>query len=224
MDEGAAREMGCVMAASEGLAEKICGREQKGIGQVRTAQEIHDHLVKVYRGGHADVFTDGATIPNPGDGGWAFIIRLPGEPDIELFGGDRETTNNRMEMTAVLQAIRAVPQGISATIYSDSAYVVDGINKWMHGWKANGWKRKPSLHAKAGPILNLDLWQQLWEVRYRRALTFQWLKGHAGHEHNERADALAEMGRLAFMAGEIEANHIPPANAPYTVRQERMSL
>ncbi len=166
---------------------------------MKTADEVRQHLIACgaqHSREHADVFTDGACEPNPGQGGWAFIIRMAGCPDIELFGGALETTNNRMEMTAVLQAIRAIPQGISATIHSDSAYVIKGITEWMHGWQKNGWIRKPGKFGKGGgEVANLDLWKEMFEARHGRSLKFVWIKGHAGHEHNERADELAELGR-----------------------------
>ena len=195
---------------------------------MKTPDEIRKHLIACGSAAEAccDVFTDGACVPNPGAGGWSFIIRFAGCPDIELFGGAGETTNNRMEMTAVLQAMRAIPQGVTATIHSDSRYVIDGITGWMFTWQKGGWRKKPNPRSSSTEIMNLDLWQQIYDERRRKSVKFVWVKGHAGHAQNERADELAEMGRLAFLAGEIEPVEIPAAVLPdlNSERQTRMYM
>jgi ribonuclease HI len=119
-------------------------------------------------------------------GGWAWFNESTGEHD---FGGVRETTNNRMEMTAILSALRKLPDGSSVKIYSDSTYCVTGLNQWRHGWKKKGW-------VKAGkPILNADLWKELDKETYRVNATFVWVRGHNGTRGNEMADLLANKGR-----------------------------
>ncbi len=197
--------------------------------ELKSTDDIRKYLVACGSAAEAccDVFTDGACVPNPGAGGWSFIIRFAGCPDVELFGGAGDTTNNRMEMTAVLQAMRALPQGVTGTIYSDSRYVIDGITGWMFTWQKNGWRRKPNPRSSAsGEIMNLDIWQQIYDERRRKSVKFEWVRGHNGYEHNERADDLAEMGRVAFLAGEIEAVDIPPAviPEPKSAAQTRMYL
>ena len=135
-----------------------------------------------------DIFTDGACRGNPGPGGWGVILRL-GRHEKELWGGERETTNNRMEMTAVIRALEALKRPVVGRIHTDSQYVLKGISEWIHGWKRNGWKT-----SARQPVKNADLWQQLDTLSQPHKLEWIWVKGHAGHPENERADALANRG------------------------------
>ena len=141
---------------------------------------------------HVDIFTDGACSGNPGPGGWGAILRY-GEIEKELSGGEAETTNNRMELMAAISALQALKSPCEVDLYTDSAYVKDGISKWIHGWKRNGWKT-----ADRKPVKNVDLWQRLDEARLRHRVTWEWIKGHAGHPENERADELARAGMAPF--------------------------
>ena len=134
------------------------------------------------------IFTDGACSGNPGPGGWGAILRY-GEKEKELSGGEAETTNNRMELMAAIEALKALREGCKVELYTDSAYVKDGLSKWIFGWKRNGWKT-----ADKKPVKNAELWQALDEQKARHQLTLHWVKGHAGHAENERADELARMG------------------------------
>lgn len=131
------------------------------------------------------IYTDGACSGNPGPGGWGAVLRWNGH-EKELSGGDPETTNNRMEMTAVIRALEALKKNSLVEIYTDSKYVMDGITKWLPGWKAKGWKT-----AAKQPVKNQDLWQEMDALIQKHDVTFFWVKGHAGHPENERADALA---------------------------------
>jgi ribonuclease HI len=135
-----------------------------------------------------EIFTDGACKGNPGRGGWGALLRW-GSTERELWGGENDTTNNRMELTAVIEALRALTRPVAATVYTDSTYVQQGISKWIHGWKKNGWKTS----AKE-PVKNVDLWRALDEAVARHEIHWRWVKGHAGHDGNERADALANRG------------------------------
>ena len=134
------------------------------------------------------IFTDGACKGNPGPGGWGAILRL-GSQEKELWGGARETTNNRMELTAVIQALAALKRPVIGQVYSDSQYVLKGIREWIHGWKRNGWRT-----SDKKPVKNVDLWQELDRLVAPHQLEWHWVKGHAGHPENERADALANRG------------------------------
>lgn len=132
------------------------------------------------------VYTDGGADPNPGPGGWgAVILDADGVPVRELSGGENPSTNNRMELTAALKALEALPQGAPVALHTDSIYLKKGITQWLPGWIARGWRRK------TGKLQNEDLWRRLAEVVEGRELSWHWVKGHSGHEHNERADALA---------------------------------
>lgn len=133
-----------------------------------------------------EIYTDGACSGNPGPGGWGALIIQDGE-ERELFGGEAETTNNRMEMRAVIEALKATSDAI--TLYTDSQYVKNGITTWIHGWKRNGWKT-----ASRKPVKNKDLWIELDELTINREIDWRWVKGHAGHDGNERADELARRG------------------------------
>ncbi|WP_028509868.1 ribonuclease HI [Ruminococcus sp. NK3A76] len=135
---------------------------------------------------HVDIFTDGACSGNPGPGGWGAILRFNGI-EKELSGGERETTNNRMEMTAVITALSALKESCEVTLYSDSKYIIDSVTKgWAVGWRARGWKK-----ADKSPALNADLWEKLLILLEKHKVTFEWVKGHAGHPENERCDTLA---------------------------------
>ncbi len=131
------------------------------------------------------IYTDGSCLGNPGPGGWAAILRY-GEIEKELSDGEPSTTNNRMELLATIQGLQALTRPMSVDIYTDSTYVRDGITKWIHNWKRNGWKT-----AAKKPVKNDDLWRQLEEAMTRHDVRLHWVKGHAGHPENERADELA---------------------------------
>ena len=132
-----------------------------------------------------DVFTDGACKGNPGPGGWGALLRM-GKHEKEMSGGEPQTTNNRMEMTGVIKALGALVEPCQVTIYTDSRYVIDGMAKWIDGWKKRGW-----INASKQPVKNADLWHDLIEAVGRHSVTWQWVKGHAGHPENERVDQLA---------------------------------
>lgn len=133
-----------------------------------------------------ELFTDGACSGNPGKGGWGAILRYQGR-EKELSGGERETTNNRMELTAVIKGLKALKEPCQVRLTSDSKYVIDAITKeWVYGWQRNGWRK-----ADKKPALNVDLWEQLLPLLERHQVEFVWVKGHQGHPENERCDALA---------------------------------
>ena len=134
------------------------------------------------------LYTDGACKGNPGKGGWGVLMRY-GSHEKELFGGEAHTTNNRMELTAIIQGLAALKRPCAVVIYTDSQYVKNGMEKWIHGWKKNGWKT-----AAKQPVKNEDLWQQLDQLAAQHQIQWQWVRGHAGHAENERADALANQG------------------------------
>jgi ribonuclease HI len=145
--------------------------------------------------GQAIVFTDGACLGNPGPGGYAAVVTIAGEEQI-IVGRDPSTTNNKMEMTAAIKALEAVPHSLPITIHSDSQYVIKGATQWLRGWKAKGWRK-----ANGKPVLNQDLWMQLDGLISGRQITWNWVKGHAGHEQNERVDGLANTeAQMAAMA------------------------
>ena len=136
------------------------------------------------------LYTDGACSGNPGPGGWGAILRFKGS-EKELAGGESQTTNNRMELTAVIKGLEGLTQRCRVTVYSDSRYVVDAVNKgWLNGWLARGW-RKAAVKGRGQPVLNVDLWQRLLELLAEHEVEFQWVRGHQGHPENERADRLA---------------------------------
>ena len=132
-----------------------------------------------------EIFTDGACSGNPGPGGWGAVLRYRGV-EKELQGGAAETTNNRMELLAAIHALEAMKRPVRAVIHTDSTYLRDGITKWIHAWKARGWKT-----ANKKPVKNVDLWQRLETALERHEVDWRWVKAHAGHPENERADALA---------------------------------
>ena len=131
------------------------------------------------------IFTDGACKGNPGPGGWGVLLRM-GPHEKELSGGEADTTNNRMEMTAVIRGLSALIEPCEVELYSDSKYVLDGITKWVEGWKKRGW-----VTASKKPVRNADLWHKLIDVAARHDVHWNWVKGHAGHPENERVDQLA---------------------------------
>ncbi len=135
---------------------------------------------------HIDIFTDGACSGNPGPGGWGSILRYNGV-EKELSGSQPDTTNNRMELTAVIEAFKALKEPCEVTVYTDSKYVCDAVTKgWVYSWKKNGWKK-----ADKKPALNVDLWEELLSLLETHKAEFVWLKGHAGHPENERCDRMA---------------------------------
>ena len=140
---------------------------------------------------HVVIYTDGACKGNPGPGGWGVLLRAADGTEKELFGGDLETTNNRMEMMAVIQALSSLKRACRVTLHMDSQYVLKGITEWVAGWKAKGWKT-----STKQPVKNVDLWQQLDALVQTAGHTidWRWVKGHAGDPGNERADALANLG------------------------------
>jgi ribonuclease HI len=134
------------------------------------------------------VYADGACKGNPGPGGWGAILRTGGN-EKELFGGVSQTTNNRMELTAVVRALEALEHSSTVEVYTDSQYVQKGISEWLPDWKRRGWRT-----ADKKPVKNVDLWQELERVAGKHRVTWHWVKGHAGHPENERADELANRG------------------------------
>lgn len=139
-----------------------------------------------------EIFTDGACKGNPGPGGWGVVLRM-GHHEKDLSGGEPDTTNNRMELTAVIRSLAALKEPCHAHLHTDSRYVIDGITKWIFGWQKNGWKT-----AAKKPVLNADLWQELLTVSKRHRIEWIWVKGHDGHPENERADRLASDAALAI--------------------------
>jgi len=135
-----------------------------------------------------EIYTDGACKGNPGRGGWGALLRM-GDQEKEMFGGEPLTTNNRMEMMAVIAALEALKRPSVAVVYTDSQYVQKGISEWIHGWKARGW-----ITAAKAPVKNADLWKRLDAATQTHTIEWRWVKGHAGHPENERADALANKG------------------------------
>jgi ribonuclease HI len=138
--------------------------------------------------GRVIIYTDGACKGNPGPGGWGVVLRS-GDKEKHLHGGETLTTNNRMEMTAVIEALKALKMACHVTLYTDSKYVMQGVTEWMGGWKARGWKT-----ANKDPVKNVDLWQEIDSLLGKHDINWHWVKGHAGHPGNELADALANKG------------------------------
>ena len=145
-----------------------------------TIDEAADCIVEIY--------TDGACKGNPGAGGWGALL-TSGEHTRELYGGEAHTTNNRMELLAVIRALEALKRPCRARVHTDSKYVQLGISKWIHGWKKNGWRT-----ADKKPVKNAELWKELDELAQRHDVAWMWVKGHAGDAGNERADELANLG------------------------------
>lgn len=138
--------------------------------------------------GEIIIYADGACRGNPGPGGWGALLQL-GEHERELYGGEAHTTNNRMELRAVIEGLKALKRPCAVKVYTDSQYVQKGISEWIQGWKARGW-----LTADRKPVKNADLWLELEAAAQTHQVSWHWVKGHAGHEGNERADALANKG------------------------------
>lgn len=142
-------------------------------------------------------WTDGACSGNPGPGGWGVLLRaMDGEQILkerELQGGEADTTNNRMELMAAISALETLTRASEVTIVTDSAYVKNGVSQWIHGWKKNGWRT-----ANKKPVKNVELWQRLDEAQSKHKVEWRWIKGHAGHAENERADELARAGMAPF--------------------------
>lgn len=135
-----------------------------------------------------EIYSDGACRGNPGPGGWGVVLRY-GDAEKELWGGEPETTNNRMELTAVIRGLEGLKRKCPVLVVTDSQYVKNGITQWIHNWRRNGWKT-----ANRKPVKNADLWQQLWDQVENHEVTWEWVKGHSGHPENERADRLANRG------------------------------
>lgn len=135
-----------------------------------------------------EIFTDGACKGNPGPGGWGALLRFA-DTEKELYGGERLTTNNRMELTAVIRALEALKRRCKVQLYTDSRYVQQGISQWIHAWKARGWRC-----ADKSPVKNDDLWRELDALAQKHDIEWKWVRGHSGHVENERADALANRG------------------------------
>lgn len=135
-----------------------------------------------------EMYTDGACRGNPGPGGWGVLLRYQGK-EKELYGGEANTTNNRMELSAVIFGLQALSRSVEVTVITDSQYVKNGMQQWIHSWKRNGWRT-----AARKPVKNVDLWQQLDELVTQHEVSWQWVRGHSGHEENERADELANKG------------------------------
>ncbi|HHN66725.1 MAG TPA: ribonuclease HI [Thermopetrobacter sp.] len=148
-----------------------------------------------------EIFTDGACSGNPGPGGWGAILRY-GAVEKELSGAEDDTTNNRMELMAAIEALQALKEPCEVDLHTDSEYVMKGITEWIHGWKRNGWKT-----AAKKPVKNADLWQRLDDAMQRHVVRWHWVKGHAGHAENERADKLA---REAIRSQKPEARSRKP--------------
>jgi ribonuclease HI len=142
------------------------------------------------------IFTDGACKGNPGPGGWGALLRM-GRHEKELSGGEAETTNNRMEMTAVIRGLSALTEPCAVDLYSDSKYVLDGITKWVEGWKKRGW-----ITASKKPVRNADLWHELIAEAERHDVSWHWVKGHSGHPENDRVDQLASAEAERIARGE----------------------
>jgi len=143
--------------------------------------------------GRVEIFTDGACKGNPGPGGWGALLRKGGT-EKELSGREKATTNNRMEMTAVIEALNALTRPCDVDLYTDSKYVIDGITSWVHNWQKRGWKT-----AAKKPVLNEDLWRAMLDAAAPHRIRWHWVKGHAGHPENERVDTLAS--DQALLAG-----------------------
>jgi ribonuclease HI len=136
---------------------------------------------------HVELYTDGACSGNPGPGGWGALLRYK-TIEKELSGAENDTTNNRMELMATIEGLKTIKRSCNVTLYTDSKYVLQGVTEWIDGWKARGWKT-----ADKKPVKNQDLWMLLDEQVQRHTITWEWVKGHAGHIENERVDELARM-------------------------------
>ena len=144
--------------------------------------------------GRVEIFTDGACSGNPGPGGWGVLLKF-GSKQKEIHGGESKTTNNRMELTAAIMALQKLTRPCKVLLSTDSTYVKDGITEWIHKWKQNGWRT-----ANKKPVKNADLWQALEAAMEPHSVEWRWVKGHAGHPENERADELARLGMSEHLA------------------------
>ncbi len=142
---------------------------------------------------HVIIHTDGACKGNPGPGGWGAVLQAGGGHEKELWGGEPNTTNNRMELMAAIAALEALSRPSELTLVTDSNYLRDGVTKWIHGWRKNGWRT-----ADRKPVKNEDLWRRLDAATEPHRISWEWVKGHAGHAENERADELARAGMAPF--------------------------
>ncbi|ACB95946.1 ribonuclease HI [Beijerinckia indica] len=145
--------------------------------------------------GRVTIYTDGACSGNPGPGGWGAILMF-GQHEKELSGGEAQTTNNRMELTAAIRALEALTRPCAVDLHTDSNYLRGGVTSWIKGWKKNGWRT-----ADKKPVKNVELWQELDQLAASHEIAWHWVKGHAGHPLNERADALARQGMAPFRGG-----------------------
>ena len=149
-----------------------------------------------------EIYTDGACSGNPGPGGWGVLLRIDNE-ETELCGGEPATTNNRMELLAVIEALQSFTQPVTARVYTDSQYVQKGISEWIHSWKRRGWKT-----ASKEPVKNEDLWRRLDALASGHTIEWHWVRGHNGHVDNERVDALARAGLEQSRRAEIGRAHV----------------
>src|SRR5690606_31608998 len=175
----------------------------------RITRRIRDRMMTK----SVQIFTDGACSGNPGPGGWGAILSFNGRTK-EMSGGEAQTTNNRMELMAAIEALGALKEPCEVDLHTDSKYVMDGISSWIHGWKRNGWRT-----ADKKPVKNAELWQALDEANRRHKVKWHWVKGHAGHAENERADELAGQGMAPFKpqpysASASTATAITPPRTP----------
>lgn len=152
-----------------------------------------------------EIFTDGACLGNPGPGGWAALLRR-GETEKELAGGEPDTTNNRMELTAAIMALEALKKPCTVALYSDSRYVIDGATGWLRSWKARGWKT-----ADRKPVKNVDLWQRFEEAVAPHKVSWHWVRGHDGHVENERVDVLARNAAIEIAGEDFKPKKKKPA-------------
>jgi ribonuclease HI len=161
------------------------------------------------------IYTDGACSGNPGPGGWGAILAF-GDRVKEMKGGEPHTTNNRMELMGAIAALEALKRPCVVDLHTDSKYLQDGIMKWIHGWKRNGWRT-----ADKKPVKNIDLWQRLDQALAQHRINWHWVKGHAGHPQNERADELAREGIAAIRAGAIGALTSTEPSGPRPMTRKR---
>jgi ribonuclease HI len=174
-------------ATPDPARENEAGPPDAPLGPPRDAADVPNGPVVDGAMPVVELFTDGACSGNPGPGGWAYLLKHPASGrSRERAGGDRDTTNNRMELTAVIEGLKALQRRSRVELYSDSKYVLDGLNNWIHAWKKKGWRT-----ASKQPVKNVDLWRELDALRNKHVVAFHWVQGHAGHEENERVDTLA---------------------------------
>ena len=200
MSEFSCRDCGTSFTLPQRVLEQYPGWVPRQCNKCRTAAKTMPKQTPIARnatdndgnGPATGVFTDGSSVPNPGPGGWGVVYVVNGEIVAEKHGHDPDTTNNRMELTALLEALDLVPEGTAVTVYSDSHLAVRTITEWAEGWKKRGWKRR------SGPVENLDLVQRVYEgYRKRPELQLEWIKAHVGYRWNEYADELASRWRRA---------------------------